>query len=92
MLAQRSVDDAAVEEDLGGVCNPAKDGDGVLELVVIVVSQRLNPGLDLLLSASVYHGLFFLCASPSVSRAWREGLTCFNDMAIDGVLAAMDAN
>lgn len=56
MLAQRSVDDAAVEEDLGGVCNPAKDGDGVLELVVIVVSQRLNPGLDLLLSASVCHG------------------------------------
>lgn len=55
MLAQRSVDDAAVEEDLGGVCNPAKDGDGVLELVVIVVSQRLNPGLDLLLSASVYY-------------------------------------
>lgn len=50
MFPQRSVDDAAVEEDLGSVRDASKDGDGILELVIVVVGQGLNPGLNLLLS------------------------------------------
>lgn len=48
MLAQRSVDHPAIEENLGGVGNIIKHLERLVELTIIVVRKRLNPRLDFL--------------------------------------------
>ena len=54
MLSQRSVDDTAVEEDLGGVCDAIEDVEGFFVLLVIVVLQGQHPGFDFLFHEHAY--------------------------------------
>lgn len=48
MLTESSVDDAAVEADLGGVGDIGEDAQGAFKILVIVVVQGLDPSLDFL--------------------------------------------
>lgn len=48
MLAQCGMNDAAVEQNLGGVGNLSKHLEGVIEIVVVIAGQRCHPGLDFL--------------------------------------------
>lgn len=45
MLANGCMDDTAVEEDLGSICNRIERRQGLLELLIVVMGQCLNPGL-----------------------------------------------
>jgi hypothetical protein len=45
MFADGCVDDPAVEQDLGCVRNGIEYGQGCLELLIIIVSKRLDPSL-----------------------------------------------
>jgi hypothetical protein len=70
MFTDGCVDDAAVEEDLGSVCNGVEYPQGFFELLIVVVTQRLDPSLDFLSEISI---------SGSVHVAVRR--TCLSDMA-----------
>lgn len=48
MFTDGGVDDPAIEQDLGGVGDIIEDGQGLLELLVVVVTQRLDPSFDFL--------------------------------------------
>lgn len=48
MLSYSRVDNAAVKQDLGGVGDVIEDLEGLLELLVVIVRQRLHPRLDFL--------------------------------------------
>jgi hypothetical protein len=48
MLAEGGVYDAAVEVDFGSVGNDLKGGESVIEFIVIVVTEGLDPGFDFL--------------------------------------------
>jgi len=52
MLPDCGVNDAAVEENLGRVGNVLKHPQGLFELIVVVVVQRLDPRLDFLAPVS----------------------------------------
>jgi hypothetical protein len=67
MFAESRVDDAAVEVDFGRVGDDLEVGEGVVELVVVVVTEGLDPGLDFLESQR--------------GKAMRNARTCFSDMA-----------
>lgn len=48
MLAQRRVNDTAVEEDLGGICDVVEFLEGIVKGVVVVVGECGDPSLDFL--------------------------------------------
>jgi hypothetical protein len=48
VLAESSMDDAHVEEDLAGVGDLVKLSQSIFELVVVVATKGRNPGLDFL--------------------------------------------
>ena len=48
MLAEGCINDAHVEQDLGCVRNPVKGLEGVVELIVVVELEGLDPSLDFL--------------------------------------------
>lgn len=43
MFSDGCVDDAAVEEDLGGVGDCIESRQGFFELLIVIVAQRLDP-------------------------------------------------
>ena len=48
MFANGCVDDTAIEQDLRSVGNIIEDPQCFLELLVLIVPKRLDPGLDFL--------------------------------------------
>lgn len=48
MLSDGGVDDATVEQDLGGVGDAVEDLEGLFEFLVVVVCECLHPDLDFL--------------------------------------------
>ena len=48
VLAEGGVDDAHVEQDLGGVRDPVKGLQRLVELIVVVELEGLDPCLDFL--------------------------------------------
>ena len=48
VLAEGCVDDAHVEQDLGGVRDPVKGLQRLVELIVVVELEGLDPCLDFL--------------------------------------------
>ena len=67
MFPDSCVDDAAVEEDLGCIGDAVEHPEGLIELLTVIVHQRLHPGLNFLRPSVLYY------EKP-------EGHTCFNDM------------
>jgi hypothetical protein len=53
MLSQRGLYHSAVEKDLGRVGNLSKGGKGFVELITVIVIERLDPSLDFLLGIKV---------------------------------------
>lgn len=49
MLANRCMDNTAVEQDLRRVRNSIEDGQGFLEFLIVVVTEGFYPSLDFLL-------------------------------------------
>lgn len=79
VFTQSRIDDAHVEQDLGGVGDPVKALERLVELIVVVVLEGLDPCL------------YFLQADVCKSRAFQRGSgvqfrlhTCFNDMLSQG--------
>lgn len=60
MLAQRSVNDTHIEEDLASVADLVEFGEGVVKLIAVVASKGSDPSLD------------FLCNSVSAAGQVRE--------------------
>lgn len=52
MLTKRRMYDSTIEEDLRSLGYVIKYSKGVLELVIIVMRQRLHPCLDFLLTVN----------------------------------------
>jgi hypothetical protein len=52
MLAQRSMYDSAIEENLRSVGNVVEDLQGFLELVIVIVGKRFHPCFDFLYRVS----------------------------------------
>lgn len=48
VLAEGRMDDAAIEQDLGGVGDLVETLQGLVELVVVVGTQGCHPSLDFL--------------------------------------------
>ena len=48
MFANRCMYHTTIEQNLGRVCDVVKDLERVLELIVVVVVQGVDPGLDFL--------------------------------------------
>lgn len=42
------MDNAAIEQDLGGIGDIVKDAERFVEFIIVVVSERLHPCLDFL--------------------------------------------
>lgn len=57
MFTNGGVDDPAIEQDLGGIGDVIEDGQGLLELLVVVVAQRLDPSFDFLTRVSKIRAL-----------------------------------
>ena len=72
VFAQRSMDDATVEEYFRGVGNIVKGLQRLLEFIVVVMPQGGDPSLDFLEARS---------AEKADSRESRR-LTCFNDIVV----------
>ncbi len=49
MFANGRMDYPAIEKDLGGVWNRIESRQGFFELLIVVVSECFDPGLDFLL-------------------------------------------
>lgn len=48
MFADGRVYNAAIEQDLGSVCDIVEDPQRVFEFIVVVVAQSLDPGFNFL--------------------------------------------
>lgn len=68
MLSDGGVDNATVEQDLGGVGDAVEDLEGLFEFLVVVVCECLHPDLD------------FLGMSTTYSKVSGGRHTCFNDI------------
>jgi hypothetical protein len=82
VLAERCIDDAHVEQDLGGIRDPVKGLERLIELIVVVELEGLDPCLDFLLRARVSR-CSAISSRRGISQWSHEGLvhlTCFNDM------------
>ena len=61
VLAEGGIDDAHVEQDLGGIRDVAERLERLVELIVVVELQGLDPCLDFLLRARVSQSLCLGC-------------------------------
>lgn len=58
MLAQRSMNDTHVEENLAGVANLVEFTESIVEFIVVVAGEGRDPSLDFLCSWSLAPTLF----------------------------------
>lgn len=66
------MDDAAIEQDLGRICDAIENLQGFFVLGIVVMCECLHPGLDFLSLCQL------LCLRDSISNM----LTCLSDMAV----------
>ena len=78
MLSQSRMNDATVEEDLGGICDIVKLLQGAVELVIVVVAERRHPRLDFL--SSCEHSLLLIALEV-------QEPTCFKDIVAPSLCA-----
>lgn len=55
MFSQSGVDDTAIEENLRSVVDVLKTLQGLVEFIIVVVSERGDPRLDFLCKAKSEH-------------------------------------
>lgn len=75
MFPQRRMDDTTVEQNLGGIGDVGEHLERLVILLVVVMLEGLNPGLDFLVA-----GCGSACCIGGI-RMCRRGRTCFNDIA-----------
>jgi hypothetical protein len=48
MFTDGGMDDTAIKQDLGGIGDVVEDGQGLLELLIVIVTQRFDPSFNFL--------------------------------------------